>query len=102
VLPSWREGFPKVVGEAMACGTPVLASHVGGVGELVVEGQTGWLIPPGDDGALAAGLVFVLAHPHVVACMRPQARAMAEARLSPLVVATALRQCFSLEDGLHD
>jgi glycosyltransferase involved in cell wall biosynthesis len=102
VLPSWREGFPTVVGEAMACGTPVLASHVGGVGELVVEGQTGWLIPPGDDGALAACLAFVLTHPDSVAVMRPQAWAMAEARLSPAVVATALRQCFPLEDGRHD
>jgi glycosyltransferase involved in cell wall biosynthesis len=102
VLPSWSEGFPTVVGEAMACGTPVLASRVGGVDELVVEGQTGWLIPPGDDRALTAGLTFVLAHPDIVASMRPQARAMAEARVSPPVVAAALRQCFSLEDGLHD
>jgi glycosyltransferase involved in cell wall biosynthesis len=96
VLPSWREGFPAVVGEAMACGTPVLASHVGGVGELVLESQTGWLIPPGDDGALAAGLAFVLTHPAILAGMRPQARAMAEARVSPPVVAAALRQCFSI------
>jgi glycosyltransferase involved in cell wall biosynthesis len=102
VLPSWREGFPAVVGEAMACGLPVLASQVGGVGELVVEGQTGWLIPPGDDEALACTLSSVLAHPNVVASMRPRARAMAEARVSPPVIGAALRQCFAREGRQHD
>jgi glycosyltransferase involved in cell wall biosynthesis len=102
VLPSRSEGFPTVIGEAMACGTPVLASRVGGVAELVVDGLTGWLLEPGDDAALAACLAFVFTHPDVVASMRPQARAMAESRVAPPVVAAALRQCFSLEDGLHD
>jgi glycosyltransferase involved in cell wall biosynthesis len=94
VLPSWREGFPTVVGEAMACGAPVLASRVGGVGELVIKGETGWLIPPGDDQALTAGLSFVLAHAEVAASMRPRARSVAEARVSPVAVAAALRRCF--------
>jgi glycosyltransferase involved in cell wall biosynthesis len=101
VLPSWREGFPTVVGEAMACGTPVLASRVGGISELVVEGRTGWLIPPGDDAALQAGLALVLAHPEAVNSMRPQAKAMAEARVSPRVVAEALRECFPFGKTLH-
>ncbi len=94
VLWSWREGFPAVVAEAMACGAPVLTSRVGGVGELVIEGETGWLLPAGDDGALRAGLAFVLAHPDVVAAMRPRARRLAEARVSPAVVAAELRKCF--------
>lgn len=95
LLPSMSEGFPTVIGEAMACGTPVLASRVGGVGELVVEGQTGWLLPPGDDEALAAGLSFLLAHPEVVAAIRPRARSAAESRVSPTVVGALLRECFS-------
>jgi len=99
VLPSRSEGFPTVIGEAMACGTPVLASRVGGVGELVVEGQTGWLFPPGDDDRLAAGLSLVLSHQEAVMAMRPQVRKMAEARVSPSVVAAAIRTCFSSKHG---
>jgi glycosyltransferase involved in cell wall biosynthesis len=95
LLPSISEGFPTVIGEAMACGTPVLASRVGGVGELVIEGQTGWLLPPGDDAALAAGQAFVLANSDVVAAIRPQARSAAESRVSPAVVGALLRECFS-------
>lgn len=102
VLASPREGFPTVVGEAMACGTPVLSSRVGGVGELVIEGQTGWLFGPGDDEALAAGLSFVVTHPAVAASMRPQARSMAERRVSPAAVAAALRRCFFKKDGQYD
>jgi glycosyltransferase involved in cell wall biosynthesis len=95
VLPSLSEGFPTVVGEAMACGTPVLASRVGGVAELVEEGRTGWLISPGDDQALCAALFSVMSTPNIVASMRPHARSMAEARVSPAVVAAALKNCFA-------
>ena len=95
VLPSWSEGFPTVVGEAMACGTPVLASRVGGVSELVVVGQTGWLCEPGDDDALTRHLAFVLAHPGQVRSMRHAARQMAEDRVSPDRVSAELKSCFS-------
>jgi glycosyltransferase involved in cell wall biosynthesis len=96
VLPSRSEGFPSVVGEAMACGTPVLASRVGGVSELVVPERTGWLFEPGDDAALVRQLGFVMAHPDVVRSMRGDARRTAEARVSPAMVAAAVRTCFSL------
>jgi glycosyltransferase involved in cell wall biosynthesis len=95
VVPSRYEGFPAVVGEAMACGTPVLASRVGGIPELVVEGETGWLIEPCDDEALARRLAEVLASPDRLAEIRVRARAMAELRVSPERVAQALRRCLA-------
>jgi glycosyltransferase involved in cell wall biosynthesis len=51
-LPSFAEGFPTVVLEAMARGLPVIGSDVGAVAEAVVPGRTGWLVPSGDVQAL--------------------------------------------------
>jgi glycosyltransferase involved in cell wall biosynthesis len=93
ILNSRSEGFPTVVGEAMACGTPVLSSQVGGVAELVVEGQTGWMFPAGDEEALRAKMSFVSTRPQEVAAMRPHVRGLAERLVSPAVVGAALRNC---------
>jgi glycosyltransferase involved in cell wall biosynthesis len=50
------EGTPVVLCEAMAAGVPVVASDLGGLGECIVDGKTGLLVPPDDVGALAAAL----------------------------------------------
>jgi glycosyltransferase involved in cell wall biosynthesis len=63
VVPSIYEGMPLVVLEAMAAGTPVVASAVSGIPEVVVDGETGWLVPPESPAALAATLAAVLADP---------------------------------------
>ena len=74
VLPSHSEGSPLVVMEALACGTPVLATRVGGVPELIEPGTTGELVNPGQPGVLAEGLRELLASPAVLEGMRKSIR----------------------------
>jgi glycosyltransferase involved in cell wall biosynthesis len=62
-LPSWTEGLPLVLLEAMARARPVVATPVGGTPELVVDGETGLLVPPRDPHALAEALRRVLDDP---------------------------------------
>ncbi|MEQ8896901.1 MAG: glycosyltransferase [Roseovarius sp.] len=63
VLPSFAEGLPMVIMEAMAAGRPVIATYVAGIPELVQEGATGWLVPAGDDAALADAVMALAAMP---------------------------------------
>jgi glycosyltransferase involved in cell wall biosynthesis len=56
VHPSLADAFPTVLLEAMAAGLPVVASNVGGIPEIVIQGRTGLLVPPGDPHALAAAV----------------------------------------------
>jgi len=63
VVPSLSEGFGIVAAEAMALGKPVVATRVGGLPEVVLDGVTGLLVPPGDPGALADAIALVLDDP---------------------------------------
>jgi glycosyltransferase involved in cell wall biosynthesis len=60
VAPSHQEPFGTVISEAMAVGTPVVATRVGGLAEVVDDGVTGLLVEPGEPGALAAAVLDVL------------------------------------------
>jgi len=60
VLPSLSEGRPNIILEAMACGIPVVATRVGGIPELVREGDNGFLVPPNDASALGRAILTVL------------------------------------------
>jgi len=63
VLPSFAEGLPVVIMEALALGRPVLSTVIAGIPELVRHGEHGWLVPAGDKDALVAAMCEVLAMP---------------------------------------
>jgi glycosyltransferase involved in cell wall biosynthesis len=89
VHSSTDEGFGSVVLEAMALGVPVAAGAAGGLPELVKNGETGWLVPPGRPDALAAA---------VVEAMEPRAReARARAALARLPEFTIARMTDRME-----
>jgi len=56
VMPSFAEGLPMVIMEAMAAARPVIATYIAGTPELVQDGKTGWMVPAGDADALAGAL----------------------------------------------
>jgi glycosyltransferase involved in cell wall biosynthesis len=85
-LPSYMEGCPNVVLEALASGRGVVASRVGGIPELCVEGKNGVLVPPRDPEALAAGLAQALGRP-----WDPEAQRASVQYLSHDAVAAAYR-----------
>ncbi len=62
VLPSYEEPFGTVLAEAMAVGTPVVATRVDGLPEVVEDGVTGRLVEPGQPERLAEAVLDVLAH----------------------------------------
>jgi glycosyltransferase involved in cell wall biosynthesis len=75
-VPSlWPEPWGQVAAEAAVCGRPVVASAGGGLGELVRDGETGLLVPPGDPVALAAALDRVVADPELAARLGSAGRA---------------------------
>lgn len=65
VLPSIREGLPNAIVEGLACGCAVVASRVGGVEEVVEDGQTGLLVEPTDQADLVKACLRVATEPHL-------------------------------------
>lgn len=63
VLPSLGEGFSNAILESMAAGLPMVATDVGGNREAIVDGETGFIVPPGDPDALADRLIRLLEEP---------------------------------------
>jgi glycosyltransferase involved in cell wall biosynthesis len=73
-----RDGLPNVVLEAMSSGRPVIASDVGAVSSAVVDRRTGVLVPPGDAGALAGALEYLVDQPECRERLGREARARVE------------------------
>jgi glycosyltransferase involved in cell wall biosynthesis len=77
------ETFGLVAIEAFACGTPVIASRHGGLGEIVQDGSTGLLFTPGDADDLAEKIKWAVAHPDEMTAMGRKAREVYESRYTP-------------------
>ena len=88
LLSSRYEGLPTAVVEAMICGIPVVATAVNAVGDVVVPGETGLLVPPGHPALMADAVRFFLDSPEAAARMA----AAAQARLGKRFGEPALRQ----------
>jgi glycosyltransferase involved in cell wall biosynthesis len=91
VVPSIYEGMPLVVLEAMEAGVPVVASAVSGIPEVVVDGETGWLVPPEDPEALAHALEAVLTDPDEARRRGEAGRRRVAERYRPAVAAASWR-----------
>ncbi len=74
-LPSFAEGIPVVLMEAAAARLPVIASRVAGVPELVADGETGFVVPPGDLDSLTGRLDQLLSDPERAQAMGAAGRA---------------------------
>ena len=82
VLPSYDEGMPNIVLEAMACGRPIIASRVGGIPELVEDGMSGYLVARGDAKAISHAMCRVVENERERVAMGEYARKIAESRFS--------------------
>ncbi len=77
---TWYEGFPRVINECYARGTPIVASAIGPIAEVVADGRTGVHFRPGDVDDLVAKVEWLLDHPAEQAALRQGARQEFEAR----------------------
>ena len=99
VLPSFAEGVPVVLMEAMAAGLPVIATRVAGVPELVQDGEMGLMVPAGDADALAAAILDLMADPDRRRAMGAAGRARVAAGFNAATEAARLATLFTAAKG---
>lgn len=99
VLPSYGEGMPRSVLEAMAMGRAVLTTDVPGCRETVKDGQNGLIVPARDAAALADGMLRLVAEPERLEAMGQKSRAMAEQRFDVNTVNRVILSALGLASG---
>jgi len=96
VVPSLSEGLGRVIFEAMACRTPVIGSRIGGIPDLIKDEVTGFLVPPGDESALASKILWILQNPVESLEMGLEARKFAESFFSSEIYVQEYTRLFEL------
>jgi glycosyltransferase involved in cell wall biosynthesis len=102
ILPTYSEGLPRVVFEAMAAGLPVVATRVSGIPEIVEDGVTGLLVEPGEEQALADCLLWMLQHTTEAAEMGRLGRERARGIFSRAAYVEGYRRMFDLARSLPE
>ena len=97
VLPSYHEGMPRTVLEAMATGRPILTTDVCGCRETVENGKNGWLVPKADSQALAERMIWFLKHPSQLAIMGNESRTLAEKRFDVEIVSSKMLEILQIQ-----
>ena len=96
-LPSYaNEGVPQALMQAMACGLPVVTTPVGSIGEIVQDGETGRLVPPGDASALGAAIEALLADAPLRGRLAARARETALQRFGEERMVERMLEVFSV------
>jgi glycosyltransferase involved in cell wall biosynthesis len=99
VLPSYGEGMPRSVLEAMAMGRPAIVTDVPGCRETVVDGRNGYLVPVRDSAALADAMLRMIDQPERLAAMGAESRKLAEERFDVRVVNRTIVEAMGLVPG---
>lgn len=102
MVPSLREQFGIVAVEAMMCGCPVIASRVGGLRDIVLDGRTGALFDPGNCGSLVAAILAYLRSPALRDWHSENARRWADERFSISRICTTFESLFAGENMAED
>jgi glycosyltransferase involved in cell wall biosynthesis len=97
--PSFAEGIPVVLMEAMAVELPVVSSAVAGIPELVAEGRSGLLVPPGRPDLLAHALSRLLASPDLRRAMGREGRAIVASEFDVMTCAERIADLFARVDA---
>jgi glycosyltransferase involved in cell wall biosynthesis len=94
VVPSKLDGCPNVVMEANACGIPVLGAPVGGIRELIEDGQNGYQVAPDDVGKIAELLRHWILEPEALAELKASSRRVAERKFDQVRMLDRYQQVF--------